>query len=98
MFQNQNKMPLMLITKSFVLLVESAILPTTDMLLPKEVRSRSKRAFLPRMLVMHLRMPKEIESYQAVRRIGLTKTRSDNLYCLNPVAWPLHFSLCLILE
>jgi hypothetical protein len=98
MFQNQNKMPLMLITKSFVLLVESAILLTMDMLLPKEVRSRSKRAFLLRMLVMHLRMPREIESYQAARRTGPTKTHFDYLYYLKLVIWSLHFALFLTLE
>jgi hypothetical protein len=72
-------MPQMHTMKRFVLLAESDTLPTTDMLLPKEVRSRSKRAFLLRMLVMRSRMPKEIESYQEAKRTGPTKTRFESL-------------------
>ena len=80
MFRNQNKMPLMLITPSFVLPEESDTPQMTDMLLLRGVRSKSKKAFPLRMLAMHLRMPRDIESFPVARRTGPMKTRSDGLF------------------
>jgi hypothetical protein len=58
------------IMPSSVQLEESGILPTMGMLLRREVRSRSKRAFHQRMLVMQSRMPREIELCLTVKPVG----------------------------
>jgi hypothetical protein len=74
-FQNQNWMPQMRITPSFVQLEERDTLPTTAMLLHKEGKSRNKRAFVLHMLVMELLMLKATEpclTVKSVRRM-LTK-------------------------
>jgi hypothetical protein len=70
MFRNQNKMPRTHITPSFVLLEASGTPPTMAMLLHKEGRSRSKRAYHPRMLVMQSSMPMVIGLCLIVKPVG----------------------------
>lgn len=77
-FQNQSKMPQMPITTSSEQPEESGTLPRTAMLLLKEARSRSKRAFLLRMLVMQLWMQRAIELCLTVKLVGPTPTKKHS--------------------